>query len=197
MKRRSLLIVIALLAMASIMASMAYTRAYVANATTFAVVQTDKAKLAIIENENHKGVAKIYKNKMVLDFSKGMQPGSKYFYDDLFYIKNNTDKDMYVGLRFENCYTDKGQVTNYPVGLHTVSTNKPLTNTSFEYNNSLILGGSAFRSGAYEGRMIVLKSGEQIGIDFSFVINETTDLLYNDKIVLQVHSKDAPNGAWH
>lgn len=197
MKRRSLLIVVALLCMASLMAAMAFTSAMVSNSMTFAVVATDEAKLAMLENPKHHGVADIIDDKMVLDFSPGMQPGSTYNYDDLFYVKNNTDKDILVGLRFDQCYV--GNSTNYPVGLHTIGAsdenNNPVALTKLfnDYGSALLFGSSAaqFTSGYYEGRMVELAPGEQIGLDFNFNINSSFDLLTRD-ITLQVHAIEAP-----
>ncbi len=200
--KKSLLIVIALLAMASLMAAMALTRSLVSNKVEFAVVNTTEAKIGITPNDtDHPGVAKIVDNKMVLDFSPGMQPASKYFYKDLFFIKNNTDKTLYVGLRFNQCYPNSDSAEDmYLVGLHTVSTSRTLHNgENKQYNKALILGGSYFREGAYEGRMIELKSGEEIGVDFSFIIDGDTDLLKRESrnsISLQVHAKDDPKGDW-
>ena len=177
------------------MAAMAFTNAMVSNTMAFAVVATDEAKLAMIENEDHKGVAEIINNKMKLDFYPGMQPGSTYYYDDLFYVQNNTDKDILVGLRFDSCYT--GNTANYPTGLHTISASDEnnklvkLTESFTDYGDALLFAESAttFRSGYYEGRMVKLEPGDKIGLDFSFNINSSSDLLALKNFTLQVHAK--------
>lgn len=199
MRKKGLLVVIALLAMASLMAAMAFTRAQVNNSMTFSVVSTDEAKLALIANPDHAGVAKIVDNKLVLNFGPGMQPGSIYSYDNLFYIQNNTDKTIYVGLRFDSCYANKDSATNnFPTGLHTIVPSKDLATYTdgIGYPNALLLGGPSFRAGAYEGRTVALAPGEKIGLNFNFNINAAQNLM-NKKFVLQVHAKDTIDGKFN
>lgn len=126
--RKSLLLVVVLLAMASLMAAMALTRAEINNGMKFSVVSTDEAKVSVKPNtDDHTGVAYIEDNKMVLDFSRGMQPGSKYTYKNLFTIENKTEKTIYVGLRFDSCYKNQENAEkNFPNGLHTVYASKNL-----------------------------------------------------------------------
>lgn len=198
--RKSLLVVIALLAMASLMAAMALTKAKVSNAMNFSVVSTTDAKIGLTPNMiDHPGVAKLDSsgNKMELDFSPGMQPHSSYSYNKLFRITNNTQKTLYVGLRFASCYKDQDNaVTNFPVGLHTITASKglhePVTDNGDQYKNVLLLGGPRFRSGAYEGRLVKLEAGEYIDVNFSFINNADQGPLAKSKFTLEVVAKDTP-----
>jgi hypothetical protein len=103
MKKKSLVLVIALLCMASLLAAMAYTSAEVKASYTVKVVASDKALLALVPSADADGtVAVDDKGNLVLDFGKsgskntGLQPGSKYVWKDLVTVKNNSDNNIKV-----------------------------------------------------------------------------------------------------
>ncbi|HHV64829.1 MAG TPA: DUF1102 domain-containing protein [Peptococcaceae bacterium] len=181
MKRRGLVLVIAMLAIASLMAAMAFSYANVPNNVTSAVVNTNEALLSIVENPNFTDFASIGADgKLYIDFTNaysgsnsGFQPGSTYEFKDLFYIKNNITKDIKVGIRFDQCYP--GNTTNFPKGLHKITTSKDVINGDSFYKTALIHvnGGVMNICGNYQnvgaGAYVTLAPGEQIGLTWSFV----------------------------
>jgi len=193
MKKKGLLVVVALLALASLMATMAFSTAMVPNNVRTAIVPTDEALVSIVENPNFTDFASIADDgKMYIDFTKagtsGFQPGSTYVFNDLFYIKNNITKPIKVGLRFDSLY--KGQTGNHPKGLHVIETSKRVEEYSgTDYLNALVhFNGNTFTGGYYEGRVITLQPGEQIGLDWTFKNSYALDK-NNQNCTLQVHAR--------
>ena len=103
--KKSILLVVALLCMASIMAAMAYNSAYVQNPTTLKIASSDQALLAVIPGTgvgNYDETAYLDdKGVMNVDFGKGiggeifgLQPASGYTWDRLFSIKNNSEENL-------------------------------------------------------------------------------------------------------
>lgn len=107
MKRRSLLLVVALLCLASLMAAMAYSTAIVTNAASMTVENTTGSLLGLTVNNgvgNKDNAAWIEEGKLHFDFAKGIgnhesgwvprnwgiQPGSTYTWDELFNVSNNS-----------------------------------------------------------------------------------------------------------
>ena len=144
--RKSLLLVVALLAMASLMAAMAYTKAEVTNPATITIVNTREAYLRVYPSfhQNKPGVG--YKDVNVFvdsdgrfkfDFTKdiwgtrktGFQPGSRYEFEDLFCIYNASEDTVeywletdgitdYITIKAENTVLiDNGQSTGKKVVL--------------------------------------------------------------------------------
>lgn len=128
MKRRSLLVVIALLAMASIMASMAYSTAKVTNTADLTVVNTSDALLQLKTKDITKvglkdGAATIVDGNLVFNFDKGiggktfgLQKNSEYeWFNDvtgnyygLFWVYNQSNENIKLNLK----------ATNVPSGVH-------------------------------------------------------------------------------
>lgn len=103
--KKNLIVVVVLLCMASVMAAMAYNKAYVHNPTSLEIVSSDEALLAVIPGEglgNKDATASIDDyGRMRIDFGKGiggemfgLQPGSGYTWNKLFSIKNNSEEDL-------------------------------------------------------------------------------------------------------
>lgn len=107
--KKGLLVVIALLAFASIMAAMAYTSATVTNPATMSIVNSTKALLRVYPRFHQNNPEVGYKDVNVFvdedgrfkfDFTKGawgagagsvgFQPGSRYEFEDLFCIYNGS-----------------------------------------------------------------------------------------------------------
>lgn len=106
--KKSLLVVIALLCMASLMAAMAYTSAIVTNAASLTVENTTGSLLGLtVKNGvgNKDNTAWIGDDgRLYFDFAKGtgnhysnwqpknwgLQPGSTYIWDELFNVSNNS-----------------------------------------------------------------------------------------------------------
>ena len=179
--KKGLLLVVALLALSGLMAAMAYSDAMVSNQVSAALVETDVAFLAVVKNPLFDDFATIKNGQMVIDFTKagvsGFQPNSNYNFNDLFYVKNNLDKTVKMGMRFSQIYPTSAHT--WIPGLHGISTNKPTTYTAdgTGYQNDLVFASSAnqFTSGWYEGRYIELAPGESVGIDWRFVVDNITN----------------------
>lgn len=118
--KKSLMLVVALLAMASLMAAMAFTSASVTSLASFSVVNTDDALLALMPGEHQaarlESVAGQPKT-LVIDWDKGLnggefgiQPNSEYEWEDLFLVKNNSehkiDVEVYLDPNFSMSGTD-------------------------------------------------------------------------------------------
>lgn len=115
--RKSLLLVVALLAIASVMAAMAYTSATVTSAAAFRVTNTDGALLALEAGEH---AAASYTsgptaNELVIDWAQGyngrygVQSGSVYIWEKLFIVTNNSEKPVKVSI-----YAPKDSATPEP-----------------------------------------------------------------------------------
>lgn len=113
MKRRSLLIVVALLCMASLMAAMAYTSATVTSAADLKITSTNSALLTLEPNANWNwgsnmagtkdGTAQIINGELyfnigkgVLGGMKGLQPNSVYEWNSLFTLRNMSAETLKV-----------------------------------------------------------------------------------------------------
>ena len=106
--KKSLLVVIALLCMASLMAAMAFTSAKVTSSASFTVVNSDEALLALIPSEFHNaafigGSHPSNAQMLVIDWDKGynnqdfgIQPYSTYLWEDLFAVRNNSENPIHV-----------------------------------------------------------------------------------------------------
>ncbi|MGI6450072.1 MAG: DUF1102 domain-containing protein [Desulfitobacteriia bacterium] len=167
MRNKSLILVVALLAIASLMAAMAYTTASVENNMFTAVVKSDEALLALQENTEMTDFAKINTNGvMVFDFTKGyagadsgVQPNAQYFFNDVFYVYNNTNHTIKFRVHFDSL--------GYPPGLYKINvagTNLYNCNGTPESNAN---------------NYYTLLAGEKVGIDFKFNTND--DPLAADK----------------
>lgn len=90
------------LALAGVVAVMAYTQAAVSGSATVAVVTTEQALLALSCSDgpvNADGACYIEHGQLYLDFSKGIgesgfQPNSTYEFTDLVIVKNNSAGDI-------------------------------------------------------------------------------------------------------
>jgi hypothetical protein len=110
MKKKSLLLVVALLALSGLMASMAFTSAWVKDKMTLSVVNTNEALIAL-EPGNHnaayyvdnaKGIGpvastlRINLNRGKDGVEYGMQRNSRYQWDELFKVTNNSENTVKV-----------------------------------------------------------------------------------------------------
>lgn len=147
--KKSLLLVVSLLAIASLMAAMAYSNANVTNATTMEVVNTNEALLAL-EPSDMKGNAdeNAYVDGGVLkfDFSKGLngqsfglQPNSHYHWDPLFKVTNNSNETIDFAIKFQNGSSHKPQGSNWTFTAGLPNDDSPVggqnTFKIFEWNN--------------------------------------------------------------
>lgn len=180
MKKKSLLLVVALLALSGLMAAMAYSNAHVSSKTMAALVTTDQAWLALEPNPEFTDFAYVTDDGVLrIDFvgpNRGFQPNSTYNFNELFYIKNNLSKPVKVGLRFANIYPK--QQHKWLPGLRTISTNRDIEGWTAERwagadgKRDLLFADSAsqFTSGWNEGRYVVLQPGERIPLNWHFIV---------------------------
>lgn len=102
--KKGLLLVVALLAVASLMAAMAYTSANVNNDASLTVASSDGSLIALVPGEgvgNKDGAAFINGGELELDLAKGyngtlfgVQGDSTYKWDNLFTVKNNSNETI-------------------------------------------------------------------------------------------------------
>lgn len=109
--RKGLMLVVVLLAVASMMAAMAYTSATVRSDMSVTIADTDSSLLALIKGDHnattyvavgHKSLAKV----LNIDLSKGydngafgLQADSIYTWEDLFKVKNNSENAVNVTIK--------------------------------------------------------------------------------------------------
>ena len=119
--KKSLLVVIALLAMASLMAAMAFTSASLRNTAAFTVKNTNEALLAIeAGNHNAAGYSTNGRtsNHLVIDWAKGfenesfgVQKGSLYIWEKLFKVTNNSENSVLVKIKIPfDSKSNKGNI---------------------------------------------------------------------------------------
>ncbi|HHY81609.1 MAG TPA: hypothetical protein GX505_02890 [Clostridiales bacterium] len=111
--KKSLLVVVVLLCVASMMAAMAYTTAHVKSMTTVKLTNTDEALLALVANPAHQasGYHAVTARILKLDLNKGfegkkfgIQPFSVYSWNELFKVKNNSENKVEVTITIDgNC----------------------------------------------------------------------------------------------
>ncbi len=109
--KKSLLMVVLLLAMSSLMAAMSYSSATVTSAMTGTVKSTDTSLLAL--NVGKHKAATIDGGVLKIDFNKGnvtgqpvntygLQKQSEYIWNELFSVKNNSENIVYAIIKTEN-----------------------------------------------------------------------------------------------
>lgn len=191
--KKSVILAVAILAMAGIVGAMAFSTAMVSNEVKTGIVSTDVAFLAVEANPQFSDFAKIEEGVMKIDFTgesgtQGFQPNSNYKFDDLFYVTNKLTKPVKVGMRFSSVYVGD----EWPKGLHTVDVSSPklLENwTKDSYTSSLLHGyGDRFADGIYEGRYIILQPEETVGISWSFIVGDEPVPTFNSWS-LQIHGE--------
>lgn len=112
MKKKGLLLVVALLALSGLMAAMAYSTAVVKNGSQIVINNTNKALLEISSAGNgaiNDGTVQIVDGEAVFNFGRGkdgkmfgFQPNSVYFYEYFMHVKNNTANPVEVEISLEN-----------------------------------------------------------------------------------------------
>lgn len=104
MRKKGLILIVALLCVASLMAAMAYSTAYVQNPTTLKIASTDSALIQIVPGTgvgNKDATAYVENGVMNVDFGRGrggqifgLQPASAYTWDNLFSVTNNSEENL-------------------------------------------------------------------------------------------------------
>jgi hypothetical protein len=121
MKKKSLILVLVLLCMASLMVAMAYASAEVQAGYTVKVAASDKALLALAPHANNGKIAYIDKQgNLVLDFGRvgddqfGLQPGSTYKWSNLVDVTNNSADTVTVNLEVSGDLARNLTITDNP-----------------------------------------------------------------------------------
>lgn len=106
--KKGLLMVVLLLALSSVMAAMSFSSAAVTSDMSFNISNTDESLLALTASNEHN--ASFYNSagarKLVIDLDKGydnkdfgIQNNSKYSWDGLFGVKNNSEHKIKVSIK--------------------------------------------------------------------------------------------------
>lgn len=112
MKKKSLVFVVALLALSGLMAAMAYTSASVKNSSQIVINNTNNALLAIASAgsfRHNDGTVQIVDGEAVFNFGRGkggqmfgFQPNSVYKYEFFMHVMNNTDNTVEAEIVLED-----------------------------------------------------------------------------------------------
>lgn len=112
MRRFSILLVVSLLAVSGLMAAMAMSHATVENEADLEIVSTDEALIGLEPGEgiaNKEGTAEVNDGNLEFEFGVGedgemfgLQKNSEYIWNQLFTVRNNTDKHIRQSLGSEN-----------------------------------------------------------------------------------------------
>lgn len=99
MRRKGLLLVISLLALATLMAAMSFSSATVQAKANLSITNQADGLVGLLPGDGTTSS----NGDLLMDFTdgtndKGIQPGSVYTWDKLFIIKNNSKKDIVVNI---------------------------------------------------------------------------------------------------
>ncbi|HOP69736.1 MAG: hypothetical protein WBK48_01070 [Dethiobacteria bacterium] len=118
MKKVGIVVIVSVLAVAGVIAALAYSAATVENDFILKVVSTDKALLALKPGlRNHKaayldeGELKFNLNIGKNDELFGLNRRSEYVWDGLFMVKNNSERNIQVRLRLDEQNNSHAQST--------------------------------------------------------------------------------------
>jgi hypothetical protein len=183
--KKSLLIVVALLAVSALLAASAYTTAVVESPGQVSVVNSSAALLALIPSDYHNAANEV-NGRLDIDLDNGIgfndfgvQRGSSYVWTGLFAIKNNSENDIKVFVDIDD--------TNLP--------------------SELSAGALYFKNGSIEGNWVQLtgdgvlefnlRSGGQESIDFKIETDEDVDLgQYNFTLIVKGMDPASPQIIW-
>jgi hypothetical protein len=109
MRRKGLLLVISLLALATLMAAMSFSSATVQAQANLRITNQSNGLVALLPGQ---GTTSASSDDLLMDFTegtsdKGIQPGSVYVWNNLFTIQNNTTYPISVKI------SDFGGIRNY------------------------------------------------------------------------------------
>ncbi|HHX28282.1 MAG: hypothetical protein ACOX5Q_10380 [Bacillota bacterium] len=112
MRKASILFIVGLLAVTGTMAALAYSSATVRNPAVLSIVASDEALLSVVPGEGtgNKDLAAKVREDGVVEFvfgrgkdgrDYGLQPGSKYTWDNFFALVNNSAETLEVQLEID------------------------------------------------------------------------------------------------
>jgi|GEM_PF-3547621 len=117
--KKSLMVVVALLAIAGLLAAMAFSTATVTSYANFSVTNTDEALLALIPSDEHSAAglfAPFDGKSQKLEINWGnVQSQSVYAWKDLFAVRNNSDNEIEVTM-YADPSIDEGFAPDIYVG---------------------------------------------------------------------------------
>lgn len=117
--KKSLVVIVALLALSTLMAAMAFTSATVTNSASFTISKTTNALLAMEKGDHaavtYGGPRGEVEEHLQIDLAKGrdnqsfgVQKNSTYQWDKLFKVTNNNEKPVSLQVYLENNNTKQG-----------------------------------------------------------------------------------------
>lgn len=166
--KKSLLMVILLLAVSSVMAAMSYSSATVTSAMTGTVVSTNEALLALNAGEHN--AVKVDDGVLKIDFNKGNKTGSsvnsyglqkqsEYTWNKLFTVKNNSEKNVKVTIKTEKLTPGVKLSVRQGNGTWT----KIDSSTSFTYANLPVATGNSGNNEIALDVKVEVESGASLG----------------------------------
>ena len=178
--KKSLLSIIAMLALSTVMAAFAATSANVSNATMFTVASTDDALLAIDASDkrgNKDGSAVVEDNVLKFNFGKGkegknfgLQPNSAYHWDPLYKITNNSEETVEVSLSFQNGDSNKPKNSTWTFNAGVPNDDNAIGGQNFttllEYND-----GKQTKAGK-----VTLAPGQFVWVEFDLSVHGDAEL---------------------
>jgi len=191
--RKSLLIVIALLCMATLMATMAYNTATISNAAELKITNTNTALLALSPHSglgNLDQTSYIHNGNLMFEFGRGNNP---WFGGDMNYgLQKNSTYEWWNGgasntglFSIQNRSAEKIElyikIKDIPAGV-TIKTNQSIGD-----------GGNGWQTanGTWKKLPRVLTSGSTCDMNLRIIIDDTATLaLYNMEIIIKAVAID-------
>jgi hypothetical protein len=181
MKKKGLLVVVALLCMASIMAAMAYSSATVTSAATVKISSSNQSLLEIgrsYKREYENDITLLDKGALGFDFTQGtgkfgFQPNSEYVYENLFRIVNRQQKGADIIVTVD---------TDLPYAVIKTTDGQVLYDASEGVNNhSITLAGGGSNNG--RNITVVFNIPKEATVDAWNIINSYPIVFHSETIV--------------
>lgn len=164
MRKIGIGLIVCLLAVAGIMAVMAYSNAVVDNDAQLKIVNSSKALLALTTNPRHNAAFVGYDGVMELNLNLGkdkavfgLQARSEYCWDELFTVTNNSEKDLKVTI----------DLKNFPYTPHVWARTSKDTDEWSKFKGHLLNNSDS--NGLYE-YTFDLASGDSVGINMRVTV---------------------------
>lgn len=193
--KKGLVSVAGLLAASSVMAAMSFSSAEVKSDMNISVDKSSEALLALKANEEHKAVeGSNAKNELSIDLGKGynglnsgVQTDSRYYWDDLFYVQNNSDETIHVKISQDK---DNNKLANERTP--EIKKGKPLDEDTDHPSNEAIL---KYEDGVLTNVVeFTLAPNAQRAIDINLLTNDGTKLGDTaSSLIVKADSIETPN----
>ena len=164
MRRYGLLLMVLVLATASLLAAAAYNTAVVTNAASMTVVETDDALLALTPGTDGDQTARIINGQLVINFDRGMvgayptvlgnrglQPNSVYTWNDLFTVRGRSNNVLKYKIDLFNADGTAVSTSEYQISIWT---DRGIGGEVCHVNNNSNTGTFRFESDPYFNKHI-------------------------------------------